>query len=584
MTDELRVAAVAGRDLQRSWQTPFEQGNGDQTTTWSACIAFYERLALEFPFLLRFSEIGRSDAGRPIHLGIVSADGQFDADRIRAEGRTVVFNNNGIHPGEPEGIDACMALVRDLCVRPELQAALGSVVLVFIPIYNVDGAVNRQNQSRVNQNGPESFGFRGTANHLDLNRDFIKAFSRNTRVFCEAFTHWDPELFVDTHTSNGADYQHVLTLIATQPDKLGGSLGDYERRELLPDLYRRMAERGFDMCPYINLVGQAPEQGIADFLDTPRFSTGYAALQQCIGFMPETHMLKEFSQRYQSLRSFIECVLEIAAEQGTAIRALRARDREAISSAASLPLAWQSDPQSSSRFRFKGYRAEYLPSRLGPYTRQRYDRSQPYEEEIDVYDRCVPRDFVSRPAGYLIPQAWSVVVERLRGNRVDVRTVSDVRTLDVERWRVTHFEKSALPFEGHHLHTNLALRAEAARVQAQPGDFIVSMKQRGARYVFETLEPLGVDSFFRWGFFDSILDKKEHYSDYLFEDEAERLLAAEPDLSAKFRAWQTAHPDLAARAEAVLDFIFHHCERYAEPNWRLYPIFRILTEAAMEFA
>ena len=87
---------------------------------------------------------------------------------------------------------------------------------MYIPVYNVDGALSRQDTSRVNQNGPEAFGFRGNARHLDLNRDFIKADSLNARTFAQVFTRWDPDVMVDTHTSNGADYQHVVTLIATQ--------------------------------------------------------------------------------------------------------------------------------------------------------------------------------------------------------------------------------------------------------------------------------------------------------------------------------------------------------------------------------
>ena len=226
------------------WATPFEQGNGNQTTTWLACIAFHQRLAQAFGQWLRFDEAGVSDSGAPIHVGVFSADGVFDPAQVKAAGLPVFFNNNGIHPGEPEGIDACMALLRDLCLDPARRAALGRTVLVYIPIYNDDGALNRGDTSRVNQNGPEAFGFRGNARHLDLNRDFIKADSLNARCFAQVFTRWDPDVMVDTHTSNGADYQHVVTLIATQPDKLGGRCGAHLRNAMLPALYADMAARG----------------------------------------------------------------------------------------------------------------------------------------------------------------------------------------------------------------------------------------------------------------------------------------------------------------------------------------------------
>ena len=185
---------------------PYERGNQNQTTQWNACIAFYEKLAADFPGVLHFFEIGVTDSGLPLHAGVVSSDGVHNRAQIKANGRPVFFNNNGIHPGEPEGIDACMALVRDFCIQPERLAALGKTVFLFIPVYNVDGCLNRQSTSRVNQLGPEEFGFRANGRNLDLNRDFIKCDSQAAQAFNQFFTAWDPDVMVDTHTSNGADY------------------------------------------------------------------------------------------------------------------------------------------------------------------------------------------------------------------------------------------------------------------------------------------------------------------------------------------------------------------------------------------
>jgi Zinc carboxypeptidase len=165
------------------YATPYEVGNQNQTTTWAACVAFYQTLATAFPGVLQFTQIGVSDGGWPLHAGVVSADGVFDRAILREAQRPVFFNNNGIHPGEPEGIDVCMALVRDFCIDPARLAALGSTVFVFIPIYNVDGSNHRQNTSRVNQVGPEQFGFRGNDRNLDLNRDFVKCDSLAAQAF-----------------------------------------------------------------------------------------------------------------------------------------------------------------------------------------------------------------------------------------------------------------------------------------------------------------------------------------------------------------------------------------------------------------
>ena len=558
------------------WATPFERGNGNQTTTWRACIDFHQRLAQAFGAWLRFEEAGRSDAGVPIHVGVFSTDGVFDPQAVKAAGRPVFFNNNGIHPGEPEGIDACMALLRDLCLDPARRAALGRTVLVYIPIYNVDGALNRQDTSRVNQNGPEAFGFRGNARHLDLNRDFIKADSLNTRTFAQVFTRWDPDVMVDTHTSNGADYQHVVTLIATQPDKLGGRTGAHLRDAMLPALYDGMAQRGFPMCPYVNTLKEIPDDGIADFLDSPRFSTGYAALHHTIGFMPETHMLKPFAARYHGTRALVEAALAHTVAHGDAIRAARAADRAAIAGGAPVALGWQLDAQRSRPFRFSGFTAVHEPSRLGNYWRLRYDRNAPWEKDIAYFDRWQPTVSVQPPRAYLLPQAWHDVMLRLQAHGVGLQRVARAARVRAEACRIVHFEKRRAPFEGRHLHDVLEVETEARVAELAEGDWLVPLGGLHDRFIVEVLEPLGIDSLFRWAFFDSVLDKKESFSDYVFEDEAERLLDAEPGLRARFDGWKAAHPELLGDRDAVLGFLFLAAQRYAEPEWRLYPVLRLL--------
>lgn len=561
--------------MSSEWTTPFEQGNGNQTSTWRQCIDFHQRLAQAFPQWLRFEAVGQSDGGVPIHLGVFSADGVFDPLAVQAAGRTVFFNNNGIHPGEPEGIDACMAMLRDLCTDEARRRALGSTVLIYIPVYNVDGALNRQDTSRVNQQGPEAFGFRGNARHLDLNRDFIKADSANARTFARVFTRWDPDVMVDTHTSNGADYQHVVTLIPTQPDKLGGLLGAHLRERMLPALYADMAARGFPMCPYVNPVGEIPDDGIADFLDTPRFSTGYAALHHTIGFMPETHMLKPFAERYHGTRALVESALAYTVAHGAAVRAARAADRAAVSAGAVLPLAWQLDTQRSTPFRFSGYKAVHEPSRLGSYQRLRYDRSAPWQADIPYFDRYTASASTTPPRAYVLPQAWHDVAQRLQAHGVRLQRVARAQTVAAEAWRIEHFRKRPLPFEGRHLHDELEVQLQPLQAAVAAGDWVVALGTPHDRFVIETLEPLGMDSFFRWGFFDSVLDKKETFSDYVFEDEAERLLADEPGLSERFEAWRAEHPALQSDPQAVLGFIFLHARRYAEPEWRLCPVLRL---------
>lgn len=560
--------------MQNEFLTPYEKGNGNQTTTWDECIAFYESLAQRFPNVLHFAQIGVSDAGIPLHAGVVSADGVFARERIKREGRPVFFNNNGIHPGEPEGVDSCMALIRDFCFDATRLAALGNTVFLFVPIYNVDGCLNRNDTSRVNQDGPESFGFRGNSLNLDLNRDFVKCDSLNAQAFNKLFTAWDPDVMVDTHTSNGADYTYTMTLIHTQPDKLGGELGSFLRNAMLPVIYQQMDARGWPTCPYVNPIKDSPDHGIADFLEVPRFSTGYAALHHTIGFMPETHMLKPFADRYASMRALVEVTLEFTVKHGKQIQMLREAAKR--DEAPTRIISWKMDEANPSKFRFKGYAAKYRKSVIGDYQRLYYDRNEPWEKEIDYYDKFVADAVVRIPKAYVVPQQWRAVIERLQWNGVQMERVQATRSADVQYYRVHTAKPRTGPYEGHMFHDEVELETHTATATLRAGDYLVSLNQPNARYAIETLEPLAHDSFFRWGFFNSVMEKKEGFSDYVFEDLAEELLRTEPGLQQKFDAWKVANPQLLSDQNEVLGFIYAHCQRHVEPEWRRYPVWSLV--------
>jgi hypothetical protein len=453
---------------------------------------------------------------------------------------------------------------------------LGKTVFLFVPMYNVDGSINRANTSRVNQDGPEQFGFRGNARHLDLNRDFIKCDTLNAQTFNKFFTAWDPDVMVDTHTSNGADYPYTMTLIHTQTDKLGGALGAYLKDTMLPHMFAEMAQRGWPTCPYVNPIKDCPDHGIAEFLETARFSTGFAALHHTIGFMPETHMLKPFEMRYDSMRALVETALDFTVANGATIMQLRRAARDEGKSRHEWPVHWAMDEDKPSTFRFKGYEARYSPSKLGNYTRLSYDRSAPWERDIAYYNHFPADITVATPRAYVVPRAWREAVERLQWNGVRMEQLSADRVQEVRVYRIKSVTSRAGAYEGHMFHDDVELAQETVQLTLKAGDWWVPLDQDQARYAVETLEPQGHDSFFRWGFFNSVLEKKEAYSDYVFEDHAMELLEAEPALRARFDAWKAANPDKLSDQVAVLDFIFANCQRYVEPEWRRYPVLSVM--------
>ncbi|WP_345225986.1 M14 family metallopeptidase [Hymenobacter koreensis] len=568
----LAAALLPADPAKPDWRTPFERGDGNTTATYAECIQFYQRLDAAYPEIT-MREAGSTDSGQPLHEVVVSLDGDADPASVRQKNRRVVFIQNGIHPGEPEGIDASMMLVRDYVQKKDLRAQLSNVTLVVVPVYNVDGMLNRNSTTRVNQNGPRDYGFRGNARNYDLNRDYIKQNSRNARSFAQLFQRWRPEVFVETHTSNGADYQYTMTLIATQKDKLHPALSQYLQQRLLPALYQGMEKRKWPMVPYVDFEGQTPESGLVGFLETPRYSTGYAALFNTIGFMPETHMLKAFKPRVESTYALLDEFIRFVHRDADALGAARAEaDRQLLTQTA-FPLTWKLDKSAADEVQFRGYEGRTRPSEVSGLPRLYYDRKAPFTRPVKYYNTYRPALTVERPAAYLIPQAWEEVIERLRLNGVRLQRLSQDVTLSVESQYIDDFQTSPRPYEGHYLHSQVKLRTAPQQRAFHRGDYVVTLDQPAVRYLVETLEPQSPDSFFAWGFFDSVLQQKEHFSDYVFEDLAADVLRQSPDLRQQLEAKQKSDPAFAKDATAQLEWVFRHSP-YHEPTYRRYPVAR----------
>ncbi|MEO1625512.1 MAG: M14 family metallopeptidase [Bacteroidota bacterium] len=560
------------QNLSDEMMTPFEK-NDNTTTTYQEAIDFYKNLAEKYA-TVSMREWGRTDSGQPLHTVVLSKDGDADPNSNRRKGRLVLMINNGIHPGEPCGIDASMMMLRDMARQKELQGLLDKVVIVAIPIYNIGGALNRNSFARANQNGPKAYGFRGNARNLDLNRDFIKCDSYNARTFNQLFTHWSPDVLVDTHTSNGADYSYTMTLIATQADKLDPNLAQYLQQQMLPRLYQDMKARNWEMTPYV-YARDIPDNGIAAFLDLPRYSSGYAALFNTLSFMPETHMLKPFKDRVESTRTFLECMIRLMNDQHQAITEARAKAIENTQYKQSFDLNWELITKQAEQLIFKGYEAKYKPSEISGKDRLYYDREATFEKEIPYFPHYKASLTIDKPIAYIIPQAYEEVVERMRWNGVQVQQLEADTEVEVELYRVESY-KDRPAYEGHYLHYNVVVEKQLQKRQYYRGDYLISTTQPTNRYIVETLEPQAPASWFAWNFFDGILMQKEYFSAYVFEDLAARYLDEIPGLREKLEQKKKEDEAFAESAYDQLVFIYKHSPHY-EPTHRIYPVGRLLT-------
>jgi hypothetical protein len=552
--------------------TKYEQTQHLETPTYQEAIDWWKMMDARFP-QIKMQTMGPTDAGYPLHLVIVSSDNDVDIASLKKKDKRIILINNGIHPGEPDGIDASMLLVRDIVTRKKTLPA--NVVLAIIPIYNIGGCLNRSANYRVDQNGPKEFGFRGNSQNLDLNRDFIKADSKEARSFAEIFHLCDPDVFVDNHVSNGADYQHVMTLLSSQHSKLGGIMGEYMNKTFEPGIYGLMKEKGYDLVPYVSFGGGTPDQGLTAYFDGPRYSSGYATLWHTFAFVPETHMLKSYEQRVQSTYALMESFIAFTSKNSGTIKQLREQTRQSVKQQIEFPVSWILDRNRTATVTFKGFEAGRKPSDVSGLPRLYYDRSKPYEKELKYYNYFNAKTTIKRPAAYIVPQGWWKIIELLKLNKVQMKPLATDTTIEVEVYRIEDYKASPRPYEMHHLNSDVKLSTSLQKIAFRKGDYYIPLNQVANRFLVEVLEPQGDDSYFAWNYFDGILGQKEGFSGYAFEDIAAKYLQEHPDAKTKLEEKKATDTTLAKSAAAQLDFVYKNSPYY-EPAHMRYPVFRIV--------
>lgn len=553
------------KPLAQVLKTPFEVSAGKQSTTYQQCIAFYKTLDSASAAITLY-EAGPTDAGVPLHVVVYDAPGHPSAEKLN------ILINNGIHPGEPDGIDACMLLLRD-AVTGKIRIP-DNVRLHIIPVYNIGGALNRGHFSRVNQDGPEAYGFRGSAQNLDLNRDFTKNDSYEAQSFAKIFHQAKPHVFIDNHVSDGADYQHTMTLLSTQYDKLGGELGLYMRDSLDPAIYRAMAKKGWPMIPYVNFDAADPRKGWIAFYDPPRYSAGYAALFHTIAYTPETHMLKPFPQRVASTYELMQVIIRESAGRSAAILHKQQRDMESQLQQQQFPLSWAADTTRITYHTFMGYEPLSKISEVTGKQRLYYDRKKPFTARIPIYDHYTAKDSVRVPAAYIIPAGWHKVTERLSLQGVKIMKMERDSMMTVTAYYIDDYKTVARPYEGHYKHYDVKVRSRTVKIRLQAGDHYIPLPQPAVRFIVEMLEPTGDDSYFAWNFFDAVLQQKEGYSDYRWEDVAAAYLKEHPEVQKLLEEKRKTTPAFANDPSAQLKFVYQHSPWYEPEHLRL-PVFRV---------
>jgi hypothetical protein len=530
---------------------------------------------------VRCTEFGRTPEGRPMLALIASRSGALSAEKARQRGLPVMLLQGGIHAGEIDGKDAGFIALRELL---QSKSALRSFVLVFVPVFNVDGHERFGRWNRPNQVGPEEMGWRATAQNLNLNRDYMKADAPETQAMLRLLNAWDPTLYVDLHVTDGSNFQHDVSN-TIDPLYSGEPTLHPTAKAIVTELNSRIAAMGsrpLDFYPEL-VKEDDPASGFALNVYAPRFSTGYWALHNRFALLVETHSWKDYATRVRVTHNIIVTLADMMARDGARWRAqaLTADSRAQQLGGQTLALDFDTT-QHVTIIDFLGFAYTREHSDISGAWVTRYDPSKPQVWHVPLRDVIVAKTTAQAPrGGYIVTAAnadWMAEKLSLHGIRFQ-KLDKRADAAEVETFRATRVSYSKETFEGHTLLTFAGAWAPERRA-LPAGSLFVPIAQPNARLVVALLEPQAVDSLAAWGFFNTAFEAKEYMEPYVAEQVAADMLAHDPQVAADFRKRLAEDPQFAASPSARLEYFYRR-----SPSWderlNLYPVYRVDTAPAL---
>ena len=561
--------------------TVAEESGFARTGRYAEVVALCDAFAKSYPAAVRCIEFGTTPQGRPMKALVASTSGALDPAAARERGLPVVLVQGGIHAGEIDGKDAGFLALREVLDGKAAVGALDKLVWVFVPVFNVDGHERFGAWNRPNQRGPEQMGWRTTAQNYNLNRDYVKADAPEMQAMLALVNAWDPLAVVDLHVTNGAQFEHDIS-IQVEPINAGDAALRNVGRAWRDGVIADLAKAGSLPLPfYPSFVAvDDPGSGFADGVASPRFSTGYFWLRNRLAMLVETHSWRTYPERVRSTRNTVVSVLEhVAAEGPQWLAVAREADaRAAVPGTAPEPLAYTTTDVART-IEFRGYAYTRTPSEVSGALMTRYDETTPQVWKIPLRDVVVPGLSVAPPAGgYIVPAEHGARVARqLDIHGVQYRRIDARPGAAVQVFRADTATPSPRPVEGHQpLAVTGAWADESHDIGA--GALFVPIRQAKSRLVMAMLEPQAPDSLLAWGGFNNHFEQKEYMEGYVAEAVAREMMARDPALKAKFEQRLKDDPGFAASPQARLSY-FHRLHSSWDERLNLYPVMR--TEATL---
>ncbi|MBD3234249.1 MAG: peptidase M14 [candidate division Zixibacteria bacterium] len=562
---------------EEEWLTYYEKSNYLETPRYNQTVEFCQRLADESDRVM-FTDFGISPQGRKLPLLIIDKDGRFQPVPLAERSKPVVLIEACIHPGESDGKDAGLTLLRDMIIHKKHDELLDNVIVLFIPIFGVDGHERFGPYNRINQNGPEGMGWRVTAQNLNLNRDFLKADAPEMRAWLRLFNRWLPDFLIDCHTTNGADYQYAITYAVADRENMVKPVRNWLKKAYLPELHWKMEKSGYPTIRYIIPKDHFDiTKGLMSWVAPPRFSHGYGAVQNRPFLLVETHMLKDYKTRVESTYYILLHTLEIVSKNPSVfLKALRDGDRETAEEMVGVDYALRYKiGEDSEMVDFKGVEFEVVDSDVSGGRWIKWG-DNPRLYKIPFYYQAEPYAEIEIPYAYVLPPQWLEQIEIIMLHGADVKRLTEELILEVESYRFSDVEWREHPYEGRHP-VKFEVEKIIERRTFPQGSAVVKCNQRTSRVIAQLLEPQGYDSFVSWGFFDTIFEQKEYAEDYVMEEMARQMMQDNPALKEEFEQKLESDSSFAASPHDRLDFFYRHSP-YWDDRINIYPVGKLMSE------
>src|SRR3984893_4270607 len=569
---------MSQQPISPEWQTHAEKTNYRETARYAEPIAYEKRLAESSP-LIEYRDFGKSGQGRDLPLLIASDGVAFNPSAAKRAGKPVILIQACIHAGEPDGKDAGLALLRDVAITRSLPELLTHVVVLFIPIYNTDGHERSSPYNRINQNGPAEMGWRTTSTYQNLNRDYMKADTPETRAWLALWNEWKPDLFIDCHVTDGADYRYNITYQYEHHEGLAPSMLAWERGVIDGRVAPATEAAGNVVSWYLEFIDNRDlTLGIRDFNGSPRFSTGYTPLRNRPGVLIETHMLKDYRSRVRGTYDFLRFVLaEVNKDPERLLKVGREADERTVAAGST----YHTGRQYPLDFQLTDLAIPYHLKAVEYHTEERSVSgsvrvvfgTKPLDLTVPMYQTFRTKASVAPPLYYIVPVQWGWVIDLLRTHGLQLKTLSTEATIEVESYRFSDVKWPPGPFEGRQMPVFTAEPVRESRT-FPAGSVLVPLAQPLAKVVINLLEPMAPDSLVAWGYFNAVFEHKEYAENYVVENLAREMMAQDPELRREFEERLASDVEFASSPGERLQF-FYRRSPYWDPQMNLYPVGRI---------